>query len=376
MEERSMSENDRRKFLKNMAGLGAGAALLTSCSQLVCDKETHQHESCGGSSEGGFSFVHITDQHVQRKRHGVEGYKECVKSIKREPVSLEFAVMGGDLAFDGNYNPKEKFVDEVKLYRDISRRLEIPFFHCMGNHDTLGLSPRRKVSIDDPDFGKKCIMRILDWPSSYYSFDHKGWHFVVLDCIREIDHPEHGPIYTPAIDEKQLKWLEADLGRVAGKPTVAFTHVAAFCNIGQIQSNPDMKAMTGMVISNNKELRRIFERHNVKALVQGHSHDIEEFMYNDVWYVTSTAASGAWWAGNWTGSKTGYTIFHCNGDRLSWEHKTYDWEARLEPDDDLERERIKEYRELQAKQKLLKKQDIAKGSSFKPLPTPELHVKL
>jgi 3',5'-cyclic AMP phosphodiesterase CpdA len=326
-------------------------------------------------SSGGFTFVHITDQHVQKRRAGDKGYHACIESVNAIWPRPHFAVMGGDMPFDGNYNPKEKFIEDIKLYRDISNELDMPYFHCMGNHDVLGWHPRRKVPVDDPDLGKKCIMDILEWPSSYYSFDYRGWHFVVLDCIKGIDDPERGPTHIIEIDEEQMEWLGADLGKNHGKPIVAFTHVAAFCNIGQIRGNKEAKAMN-MVINNNRDLRHLLERHDVKALVQGHSHDIQEFYYNGVWYVTTAAASAAWWGGNWLGFEPGYTVFKCNGEDLSWEHKTFEWKHRLEPEDTLEKKKIKERDEFLEQQENLMKREIFKGKTLKPSLLPKLHVRL
>jgi 3',5'-cyclic-AMP phosphodiesterase len=364
---------DRRDFLKNAASIGAGAVLLSSCSHLTHDEGFNDQPE---NSEA-FNFVHITDQHVQLKRQGDKGYLECIKSVNRLNPKPAFALMGGDLAFDGNYNPKEKFVNEIKLYKSISDKLECPYFHCIGNHDTLGLNKRRKIPVTDPDIGKKCIMDILEWPSSYYSFDYRGWHFIVLDSIKEIEHPDHGPIYTTEIDEKQMEWLAADLGSANGRPTVAVTHIAAFCNIGQINGDKNRKSMDGsMVLNNNRDLRRIFERHNVKALLQGHSHDIENFYYNGIWYITSAAASGAWWSGNWTGSKTGYTVLTCGKEELEWKHKTYDWDARFEPEDTYEEKKVREIKEEEVKQENLRNREILKGKTFKRKKLPKLSVKL
>lgn len=368
-----MSMN-RRDFIKGVAGWGAGAALLSSCSKLGLDTDGTEEKTHHSSKR--FSFVHITDQHIQRKRSGDKGYLKCIKTIKAEKPKPHFAVMGGDMPFDGNYNPKEKFIDEIHLYRDITNELGIPYFHCMGNHDVLGWHPRRKVPADDPDLGKKCIMDILEWPSSYYSFDYKGWHFVVLDCIKGIVDPEKGTTHVIEIDEEQMDWLGADLGRAHGKPIVAFTHVAAFCNIGQIGGDKERKAMDGMVINNNKDLRLLLERHKVKALVQGHSHDVQNFFYNGVWYVTTAAASACWWSGTWLGFEPGYTIFTCDGDRLSWEHKTYEWVPILEPADDLERKRTEERRVFLEEQENLMKREMLKGKEFKPVSTPKLFVPL
>ena len=114
-----------------------------------------------------------------------------------------------------------------------------------------------------------------------------------------------------------------------------------------------------MVLWDTRELRTIFERHKVKALLQGHSHHIEEYRFNGVWYLTSAAVSGAWWAGSWTGSAPGYTVFHCQGNRLTWQHVQFPWEPHLEPDDTLERKKIAQQRAFRQEQERLLQRERA-----------------
>lgn len=280
--------------------------------------------------------------HVTTRRQGDKGYRQCIESIKALHPRPDFILTGGDLAFDGLYTDKADFEKNIRLYAEITASAGLPVYHCMGNHDCLGWSARRKVPLTDPELGKKMIMNRLGWEKSYYSFDHGGWHFVVLDSMYPIETKD-GPESEPRIGKEQLEWLGRDLGAAAGRPTVAVTHVAAFCNIGQINGDPAYKSMDGhMVLWDTKDLRTVLERHQVKALLQGHSHRTEEFRFNDVWYLTSPGASGAWWAGSWTGSEPGYTVFHCKGSELTWEHKTFGWQPRLDPKDELERGKIAE----------------------------------
>lgn len=334
----------RREFLGDVCSLGA-AALLPSVSTAAP----------GGGPEAGkpFSFVHLTDMHVTPKRWGDKGYRACIESVRNLKPRPAFALMGGDLAFDGCYSPKPFFEECIHLYKEVSDGLGIPYHNCMGNHDVLGWSPRRKVPASDPDLGKKMIMDRLEWEKSYYSFDHSGWHFVVLDSTHPLQTAD-GPSEEPRIGKEQLEWLGHDLGRAAGRPTVAVTHVAAFCNAGQLSGNPQHKAMDGsMVLWDTRQLRAVLERHKVKALLQGHSHCPEEYHFNDVKYLTSAAVSGAWWAGSWVGAGPGYTVFTCDGDRLTWEHKTFQWEPHLEPGDNLERQKIAEEKAAREEQERL-----------------------
>jgi 3',5'-cyclic-AMP phosphodiesterase len=341
---------DRRTFVKGLAA-GMGGLGAFGVARAAASREEPLEE---------FTFVHLTDMHVRRARKGHIGYETCIRHINALRPLPKFVLMGGDGPFDGLYTPKEEFEDQIELFRSISAQLKMPFYHCIGNHDALGLSSRRKVAPDDPDIGKRFIMERLGMERSYYSFDAFGWHFVVLDSIDPIDS-SHGPSYVPRIDEQQLEWLRFDLGAHAGKPTVAVSHIPAFSQLGQIRGDAGMPSVHDRVLHNGRDLRLILERHQVRALLQGHIHKTEDFYFNGVWYLSSPAVSAAWWGGNWRGFKPGYTLFTARNGTLSWERMEFDWEHHLEAEDDLERVRIREHEEFLAEQQRLLAEERPRG---------------
>ncbi len=337
-------EITRRAFVGGLVATGAGL--------LVPARAAAAPSAAGGAfaEDADFTFVHLTDMHVTPRRRGDAGYRACVESVRALRPRPAFALMGGDLAFDGNYTAKAEFEEQIRLYREISDGLELPYYHCLGNHDALGWSARRKCAVDDPDLGKRLIMERLGWERSYYSFDYGGWHFAVLDSV----HPkatDRGPVWEPRLGAEQLEWLAYDLGAAGDRPKVCVTHIAAFCNMGQYNGDQQRKALDGsMVLWDTKPLRQVLERHGVTAVLQGHSHRIEEYRFRGVWYLTSAAVSGAWWAGDWVGDPPGYTVFRCRGRELTWEHRTFEWEPQLEPEDELERRKIAEWQAEKAEQ--------------------------
>src|SRR5688572_3465683 len=341
--------SQRRSFLKKIAA----ATSLTVLNPIA-----------GFSSKparaNSFSFLHLTDMHVRRKRQGHLGYQACIADVNKNHAKADFVLMGGDLAFDGNYTAKDEFIDQIELYKSASDQLKMPYYNSIGNHDVLGWSSRRKVAVDDPDLGKKLIMDKLKMAASYYSFNHKGWHFVVLDSIHPIE-TDSGISYKGRLGEAQLEWLRYDLGKNNGMPTVVMTHIAAFCHLGQMNGDPKFNPFGHMVIEDTVALRTILERHSVKAVLQGHSHVPEDFYYNGIWYITSQSVSAAWWGGNWKGFLPGYSVFSTDGDKLRWERKTFDWQHHLEPEDSLERQRIAERELFEKQQADLREQEIVAG---------------
>jgi 3',5'-cyclic-AMP phosphodiesterase len=340
--------SNRRSFLKNLSLLGVGLGLSGRVTANADDSK----------KKSGFTFLHLTDMHVRRKRKGNEGYQICIDTVNKREREAEFVLMGGDLAFDGNYTAKDEFIDQIDLYKTISDQLRIPYYNSIGNHDVLGWNSRRKVGVDDPDLGKKLIMDKLKMPASYYSFNHSGWHFVIMDSIHYVE-ASHGPSYKAAFGEQQLEWLRFDLGKHYGMPTVIMTHIAAFCHIVQMNGDAKGNSLGHMVVEDTVAFRQIIERHNVKAVLQGHSHVPEDFFYNGVWYITSQSVSAAWWGGNWKGFKPGYTVLKAQGDKLTWEKKTFEWTHYLEPEDTVERERIAEREAFEKVQKDLLQEEVA-----------------
>src|SRR5687768_1564142 len=98
--------SQRRNFVKKLAS-AAGLTIINPATGFSYNR----------SAADAFSFIHLTDMHVRRKRQGHLGYKACIADVNKNYATADFVLMGGDLTFDGNYTAKDEFVDQIELYK-------------------------------------------------------------------------------------------------------------------------------------------------------------------------------------------------------------------------------------------------------------------
>ncbi|MBN2781590.1 MAG: metallophosphoesterase, partial [Candidatus Marinimicrobia bacterium] len=111
----------------------------------------------------------------------------------------------------------------------IMERFSCPWLLAVGDHDVVplefkALSEDRSREKWFMDLIRETDLPIGDRP--YYSYDHRGYHFIVLYSIENMHtDPRWGSIYLNKISEEQLKWLEEDLRRSAkSKGNIVLVH--------------------------------------------------------------------------------------------------------------------------------------------------------
>jgi 3',5'-cyclic AMP phosphodiesterase CpdA len=174
-------------------------------------------------------------------------------------------------------------------------------------------------------YGKKYFVDRVGQEHAYHSFDHEGWHFVILDSLGI-----EGREYIGWVDEEQQRWLADDLVASA-KPTVVFTHVPLWSNYIEINRGIADPIPRGVCIVNAHEVAPILQKSRVKLVLAGHLHVNETFVYKGIEYSTVGAVSGNWWKGARDGFEEGYARLEFRGDQVSWEYVEYGWDAAAEP---------------------------------------------
>ena len=202
-----------------LAGAGAGAALTTLPISMVT-------LAFGGTRED-FTFTYISDAHIQQingasfVRNWDQGLKRAVAEANLVKPESDFVMFGGDLAQLGK---REELDHGAEMLSKVKGKL----YCVMGEHDYY---------LDLGDYWSKL------YGPHYYSFDHKGVHFVVLNSILTsdqwtfhrwpsaeqrmlemagLDNPNGSPFM---VGDKQRKWLATDLAKIDKKtPLVVFSH--------------------------------------------------------------------------------------------------------------------------------------------------------
>lgn len=306
----------RRELIGRGVALGAGALAAALPSPAAA-------RATGDS----FTFLHYTDVHIEPELHAAQGFARAVETMKRAAPDAAFALCGGDLVFDANAVPFARASHLYDLYEEQSRRLGVPIHHCLGNHDIFALDPVQSgVPADDPHAGKALFRRRTGLKETCYSFDHGGWHFAVLDTVQIT--PDHS--WRGFVDDAQLAWLAADLAKT-GKttPTVLLVHMPLLCAITQYTRGTTEPTPDKMIVANGLAVHDLLRPYNVKAVLQGHTHVVEEIAYLGARYISAGAVCGDWWKGWRLGvHPEGFTVCtaHESGD-FDWRYVPYGWKA-------------------------------------------------
>lgn len=276
------------------------------------------------TDETTFQFAFITDIHLQPERNATEGFLQAIDTINK--LNPDFVITGGDLIMDALGQTYGRADSLYKLYKETASNFEMPVYNTLGNHEIYGIYKQSGADRNHPEFGEKMFDKEIG--KSYYSFDHKGWHFIILNSVEET---YTGNAYEGFIDAAQIEWLKSDLAKVDQKTPIAIsTHIPLTTVYWRIYDTPNEPNTPSIAVKNTPELLKLFEDHNLKLVLQGHMHIIEEIKVNGITYLTGGAASARWWTGPNYGFEEGFVMVDVVGEEFSWEYADYGWEVKSE----------------------------------------------
>jgi hypothetical protein len=144
-----------------------------------------------------------------------------------------------------------------------------PRYHVSGNHDEDCITKQKFLSvIENTGIGPD---------KSYYSFDIRCFHCVILDACFDSSGADYScgnnKWKDTNIPNSELKWLKNDLKK-AHLPVLVFIHQ-------RLDGSGDY------FVKNASTVRRIFERKgNIKVVFQGHYHEGNYQCINNIHYYT------------------------------------------------------------------------------------------
>jgi 3',5'-cyclic-AMP phosphodiesterase len=247
-----------------MAWAGTGA-IWTMSGGVLSSKAMGQmapHEK-GGAGE--FSFVQISDSHIgfnkEANKDVTTTLQEAIGRINALERTPDFLIHTGDLSHlskPSEFDTLDQALKSVKTGRT---------FFVPGEHDMLTDNGRQYLE----RYGKGTK------GAGWYSFDHKGAHFVGLVNVVDL---KAGGLGTLGAD--QLSWLKRDLaGRSSSTPVVVFAHIPLWTVY------PEWGWGTG----DGAEALSYMKRFGSVTVLNGHIHQIMQKVEGNVSFHTAMSTA-------------------------------------------------------------------------------------
>lgn len=272
----SESRIKRRDFLKAAGTLAAASALPMSMVELAF-----------ADNRRNFTFAYISDAHIQHisgnafVRNWDRGLIRAVAEANLLDPKPDFVLFGGDLAQLGTKA-------ELDHGAEIMSKLRHKTYYVMGEHDYY---------LDLGEYWSKLF------GPQYYSFNHKGVHFVVLNSVLTYDDWTHERWPTPAqrmlemagldnpngspfmVGEKQRQWLAKDLAKVSkDTPVVVVSH------------SPIQKIFKGWNFwtEDAEEVQALLRPFAKATVLYGHVHQIQYNQIGNIAFHSVMATAWPW----------------------------------------------------------------------------------
>ena len=165
-------------------------------------------------AEETWCFGVTSDAHLDFSGPGFNEKRIRERLAEWVKLKVDFGVIAGDLGGGTRLGTPERF---AKLLASVPGRP--PLAVAFGNHECDG--PGKKAWLDTlyPGVVKGVAGNGND-RYFYYSFDHRGCHFVFLNVNRIAGRAW----YADRLPAGELAWLDKDLAAAKGKPTFIFCH--------------------------------------------------------------------------------------------------------------------------------------------------------
>jgi 3',5'-cyclic AMP phosphodiesterase CpdA len=216
-----------------------------------------------GNSKGDLTFVQISDSHIGFNKPAnpdVNGTLQAtVDKINSLPIQPEFIIHTGDLT---HLAKASEFDTMDQILKGANQK---QMFYVPGEHDTSNDDGKQYLE----RYGKGTMGR------GWYSFDHKGVHFVGLVNVG-------GQEALGKLGPDQLEWLEADVkGRSASTPIVLFAHIPLW----------SLYPEWGWGTADSEQALGYLKRFGSVTVLNGHIHQVMQKVEGNVAFHTAMSTA-------------------------------------------------------------------------------------
>jgi 3',5'-cyclic AMP phosphodiesterase CpdA len=272
-------------------------------------------------NKDAFSFAFLTDIHVQPEKSADKGFIQAIEAVNK--LDPDFVIMGGDQIMDALAQSEARADSLYDMYNELSGLIDMPVYNTMGNHEVFGVYERSGVDPSHPLYGEKMYEERIG--KRYFAFDHKGWRFYILDSV---DEREDQRAYYGHVDSVQIEWLKEDLAQVDKNTPIAISvHIPLISVQTQLRQGATVPNGEGLIITNSTDVLSLFTEHNLKLVLQGHLHFLEDIYAAGVHFITGGAVSASWWNGPRGNLEEGFLMVHVDGEEFEWEYVDFGWEV-------------------------------------------------
>jgi hypothetical protein len=255
---------DRRNFLSCMAWAGTGL-LWTIAGGIPTAKlfAATTASSLQAHAAQGFSFVQISDSHIGFNKPANQDVtatlKLAIDKINALPAPPELLLHTGDITHSSR--PAE--FDTAQQLVKTARAGET--FYVPGEHD---------VATDDGALYRQRFGQNTRG-NGWYSFTHKGVHFIGLNNCQQIDAMGRlGP--------EQLAWLKQDLAALsASTPIIVFAHIPLWM----------VYPAWGWGTDDGAEALSYLKRFGSVTVLNGHIHQVVQKVEGNVAFHTARSTA-------------------------------------------------------------------------------------
>jgi 3',5'-cyclic AMP phosphodiesterase CpdA len=292
------------------------AAILTVFTACV------QQQTPAAKASNEFSFVFMTDIHVQREKNAISGFRKAINKVNE--LNPAFVITGGDLVYDVLGQTYDRSDSLYYIYNKMLTEFKMPVFNTLGNHEIYGWYSLKGSDTLHPEYGKAMFEKRIG--PRFQRVDRNGWVIFILDSV--VKDSLGG--YEGRIDAEQMAWLEEQLRHIPAEvPILISTHIPFLTTGAEVYEGPTAGNPPSIVVVNAKEVTELFEDHNLKMVLQGHLHFYESIHVFGTDYITAGAVCGAWWEGPYYNTEEGFLLVKVNDGKASWEYVDYGWEANF-----------------------------------------------